>query len=80
MKISYHARNAARRPKTPPAFKHPGCGAPSTGCKYAIPSNKNAMSSVKNREKNATVDVQMRRTVVKMNHPYDDVSIIKLLI
>lgn len=41
------------------------------GVKYAIPRNKNARSRVKNSRKNATVDlsVQMSKMKVKMNQP-----------
>lgn len=38
-----------------------------------MPRSRKAMSRVKNRKKNATVDlrVQRSRIVVKMNHPYE---------
>lgn len=46
------------------------------GVKYAIPSSKNAMSSVKKSRKKATVErrVQSRRMKVKMNQPWPQVS------
>ena len=71
-KATHHAKNAAKMPNTPPAVRQPGCGTPLlSACKYAIPSVRNAMSSVKNSKKKATVDlsVQIKRTVVKMNQP-----------
>jgi len=66
--------NAARIPKAPPALKRPVWGAasaPSLCSRYARPSIKNAMSSVKKSVKKATVErrVQINRRKVKMNQP-----------
>lgn len=67
----YQARKAAMRPKAPPATIHPDCGCLPSFWRYPIPKSMKAMSRVKKREKNATVDrsVQMSRMKVKMNHP-----------
>jgi len=67
----YHAANAAKRPKAPPATMQPCCGCTPSFCRYPMPSIRNAMSSVKNRKKKATVErrVQMTKIVVKMNQP-----------
>jgi hypothetical protein len=67
----YHAANAAMSPKAPPATIHPPCGFAPSFWRYPIPSRRNAMSSVKKRKKNATVDrsVHKRRMVVKINQP-----------
>lgn len=69
----YQAKNAANNPKYPPAFCDPRRTFPvvSSASKCPIARNKNARSSVKNRRKNATVDlsVQIKRINVKMNQP-----------
>lgn len=66
----YQAANAANIPKAPPARMQPVFGAPvEPTCRYPIANIRNAMSRVKKRKKNATVDfsVQMRRRKVKIN-------------
>ncbi len=68
----YHAVNAANSPKNPPALIIGGFGTPAAlRCRYPMPRSRNAMSRVKKRVKNATVErsVATRRTVVKMNQP-----------
>jgi hypothetical protein len=67
----YQAVNAASNPNAPPAVIHAEFGALPLFCRYPMPRSKKAMSSVKNRKKKATVErsVQIRRIVVKMNHP-----------
>lgn len=71
-KALYHAKKAAKMPKTPPAFIAPSLGAPSTRSAYPMPKRRNARSKVKNSKKNATVDrsVQSKRRKVKINHPW----------
>lgn len=73
---TYHARKAAKMPKAPPARRSGTLGSPAwtwaeVGVRYAIPRNRKARSSVKNRRKKATVDrrVHIRRIKVKMNQP-----------
>lgn len=67
----YQAANAARIPKAPPALMQDVLGCPPEGWRYPMASRRNARSSVKNKKKKATVDlnVQNKRRVVKMNHP-----------
>ena len=50
---------------------------PPDALRYPIPKRRKAMSRVKKSRKNATVDlsVQISRTVVKMNHPCEAISI-----
>ncbi len=68
----YQAVNAASSPKNPPALIIGGFGAPlELRCRYPMPRRRNAMSRVKKRVKNATVErsVATKRMVVKMNQP-----------
>ena len=72
-KALYQAINAANSPKNPPALMIGGLGAPAASrCRYPIPSRRKVKSRKKNSKKNATVErrVQMRRIVVKINHPF----------
>ena len=69
-KALYHAKNAARRPKEPPALMRPGFGAPAAvRFRYPQNNNRNVMSRVKKSKKKATVErrVAINKRVVKMN-------------
>ena len=71
-KALYHARNAARSPKNPPALMTGGFGwLAALRWRYPMPRRRKAISSVKNKRKKATVErrVATRRMVVKINQP-----------
>ena len=68
----YHAMNAARSPKYPPAESKCWFGAPlASASRWPRNRKRNAMSRVKKSRKKATVErsVQISRMVVKMNQP-----------
>ncbi len=72
-KALYQARKAASRPKTPPALLRlvAVLVAPSSLAKAALARHRKARSSVKNREKNMTVERSVKSSimVVKINQP-----------
>lgn len=69
----YQAAKADRRPKRPPAFWSLRLGKPPEGSKKASPRSRKVMSRKKKSRKNATVDLRVHRTrmKVKINQPCD---------
>ena len=69
----YHAANAAKSPKKPPAMITGSLGLPgSLRWSQPMPSRRKARSRKKKRQKKATVErrVAIRRMKVNMNQPW----------